>query len=119
MMNATAKADERTISEVKRWSSGDVLKVCINNEYYTMGTTDEYEKMLDFVRENSYTLEGLYFVARDIARHSNLTKYGYDKQSTEPEVIETIMFELNEGAVNTFYGITEDEEQTAAALYFR
>lgn len=118
-MNATTKADGRTITEMKRWSSSDVMNVCIKRNYYTGGTCAEYERMLDFVRDNSYTLEGLYFVARDIAKHSNLTTYGYSEGSTDPEVIEAIMWELNEGAVNTFYGITEDEEQTTATVYFR
>lgn len=118
-MTDQIKTDNRTIAEMKRWSSSEVMQACIRHDYYTCGTCAEYEKMLDFVRDNSYSLEGLYYVARDIARHSDLTAYGYSLNGTEPEAIETIMFILNEEAVNTFYGVAEDEEQPTAARYFR
>lgn len=118
MRTMKAKTDGREVTEMKRWSYSGVRSVCIDRNYYTCGDCAAYEKMLDFVRENGYSLDGLYHVAKDIAKHSDLTTYGYEKGSTCTEVIESIMYELNAGAVNTFYGVADIEERTTAADYF-
>ena len=119
MKNNSIKTDSRTITEMKQWSSSDVMQVCIKHNYYTCGTCGEYEKMLDFVRDNSYNLKNAYYVARDIARHSDLTTYGYKEGSTEPEVIESILWAIGNEAVNTFYAVEEETEEETAEKYFR
>lgn len=113
------KTDNRTITEMRQWNSSDVIQMCIKHDWYTCGTCAEYEKMLDFVRDNSYSLKNAYYVARDIARHSDLTTYGYALNSTEPEAIESILWAIGNEAVNIFYGIEEDSEPMTAENYFR
>lgn len=113
------KTDHRTITEMKQWSSSDVWQMCIKHDFYTCGNNAEYEKMLDFVSNNSYSLKNAYYVARDIAKHSDLTTYGYMLNSTEPEVIEHILWAIGNEATNTFYAVDEDEEPMTAEKYFR
>ena len=115
-------ADNRIITECRRMSSSDVVQMCIRHNWYTHGTTKEYEKMLDFVsefRSEATDLEGLYFIARDIAKHSDLAEYGCSPCEASSEAISTIMYALTNEATNLFYSIGDAEEPTAAENYFR
>ena len=60
-----------SIKEMKHWSPLLVMEFCKNGDYYTAGTTKEYDRMLDFVRNHEATKENLYIVARDIFEHSS------------------------------------------------
>lgn len=117
------QTDGRVVTECRRLSALDVMQMCIRHDWYTHGTPKEYEKMLDFVTDNpnsvTTSLEGLYFIARDIARHSDLTEYGCNLCEPEAEAISTIMYALNDEAVNTFYGVGDIEEVTDIENYFR
>lgn len=67
-----------------------VRSLCIEKNWYTSGTNEEYGEMLTFVEElEEATTEALAIIATDIYKHSN-TDY----------CIESIMWELN-GICNT------------------
>ena len=60
----------------KRLDSEDVRQVCINHNYYTRGTCEEYAemfKMLDYetpLAKHNITSSRLTMIARDIKEHS-------------------------------------------------
>lgn len=87
-----------TMKATRTWSFDSVRGCCITNDYYTNGSSHDYEEMLDFVHENEPTKENIYAVALDIAVHSNLeARYG----CTTEEAIEAVLFELYDRAITT------------------
>lgn len=70
----------------KRFITWDAVRsLCIEKNWYTSGTNEEYGEMLAFVEElEEATTEALTIIATDIYKHSN-TDY----------CIESIMWELN------------------------
>lgn len=81
--------------EEKRWSTESVRSMCIKNDRYTCGDCEEYQRMLNFVRDNEPTLENIEKVAEDIVNHSDLSSYG----QTFDENVRSIMFELANDAI--------------------
>lgn len=85
------------IKENRFWSRERVRQACINNELYTCGDCEEYEHMLDCVNKLYPNTENIYFIAKDIAEHSN------------DQAISNVMYILvNEAVITTFE--LEDEE---------
>lgn len=53
----------------------DVRRICIDNNFYTNGTNEEYNKLKNYIDEvNDMTDDKLIKVARDIQKHS-ITDY--------------------------------------------
>lgn len=80
------------------WNSGNVRKVCIENNLYTLGTEDEYEHLLHKVNSMEPTYENLYTIARNINEHS------------DDQTITNIMFILEREAVITTFEIDGSDE---------
>ncbi|MCD7811289.1 MAG: hypothetical protein LUG91_05485 [Ruminococcus sp.] len=75
----------------RQWSVSSVRKACIKNHLYTCGDNEDYEHMLDWVSQLYPDTENIYFIAQDIAKHS-------DRQT-----ITNIMYILeNEAVITTF-----------------
>lgn len=85
------------ITEEKIWSARNVREACIKHNLYTEGSCREYDKMLDFVRENDFTPMNLFLVAEDICNHS------------EGQKITNVMFLINKEAVRTYYYIDKKD----------
>lgn len=87
------------IIEKQRLSTEDVRAVCIENNYYTCGTCEEYAAMFTKVRKleklKVITAKALQTVAEDIAAHSNL-------RISEGEDVTTVMFALARKIVRTY-----------------
>jgi hypothetical protein len=81
-----------------RWSSDSVRDMCINCGYYTAGTNEAYQEMLEYVDATLPTDDNLYKVAYDIVKHSCI-----DSGQTEEEDIYSIMFNLYKDCVNVFF----------------
>ena len=93
--------EDYAIEETKSWSSDLVRELCIENQWYTRGTNEEYEVMLDFIENNAPVVGALFVTAKDIYDHSDFDS----RYDAEDEVIENIMFLLNRKAVITSYWI--------------
>ena len=87
------------IEETKSWHPERVRECCIENQWYTRGTCEEYDKMLDYVRDSKPTVANIFTVAKDIFDHSDFDS----RYDVEDEVIEAIMFHLNRDAIVTSY----------------
>lgn len=86
----------------------DVREVCIQNEYYTRGTVEEYSAMFDMIRSFS-TIDDtqLFLIAQDIYNHSNIERIMNEGGVDECGVMESILFNLTE-ATHTFYTVAEE-----------
>ena len=78
------------LQETRRIDTDKVRAMCINNDYYTRGTCEEYDKMFKMCGSDCSILE----IANDILEHSDkqrlLNRYG----CSEREVLENICCQL-------------------------
>lgn len=94
-MNRTqiAVIDETTKIEIEeQWDSYDIMHLCIENHYYTHGTSEAYDKMLHMVATCKPTPRNIYLVSKDILEHS-------DPELILDPGIDGIMYEVS----NTIY----------------
>lgn len=87
-----------TITTNRRWSAMRVRETCIKHDLYTAGDCEDYEHMLDWVRRLYPNAENLYFIARDIQKHSH------------DQTITNIMFLLEQDAVVTTFEIDGQDD---------
>ncbi|MCI9505767.1 MAG: hypothetical protein HFF62_04145 [Oscillospiraceae bacterium] len=80
------------------WTPHSVRQTCITHDLYTGGDCEEYEKMLDRVRNCEPTTENLYVIAKDIQEHSN------------GQTITNVMFLLEKDAVMTTFEIDGQDD---------
>lgn len=93
------------IETEKIWLASDVRHVCIKNNWYTRGTCEEYENMLNMVESYYPSDVRIFYVAEDIFEHSNQDYWIRDGGLSKEEAIESIMFVLANDVVKTFYKI--------------
>ena len=55
---------------IGHWTTYDIRKMCIQNEFYTCGTNEQYSKLMKFVEIHEPTTEAIEWVAKDIIKHS-------------------------------------------------
>jgi len=80
----------------RQWSAARVRQVCVDNGLYTRGNNQQYEGMLDYVRDSYPDTESLYLVAMDILTHS------------DEQTVTNIMYLLEKGAVAMTFEIEEE-----------
>lgn len=77
----------------------DIRKMCIDRNLYTRGNSEDYSRMLKFAADADVTMENLFIIADDIAKHSNLKEYGCGYR----ESVENFIYVLaNECVVRNF-----------------
>lgn len=81
------------------WTTYNIRKMCIQNEFYTCGTNKQYEKLMDFVSSHEPTMESIEWVAKDIIDHSSFE---------DDYPITAMMFHVVNDCVKFFF--TEDEK---------
>ena len=84
------------IKEFRRIDGGTVREMCIRNDYYTMGTSREYENLLMNLCGGMYqgveaTTEVIQKIAEDIFQHSDEEAYN---RKYGGGMFESIAFEL-------------------------
>lgn len=91
-MTQTTKKRTRYLKVVK-WIEWDTVRnICIRNNWYTRGTTEEYMKLHDYIMEHrNYTEESILYIATDIYNHSNFSEF---EGASDIEFIEGITFDL-------------------------
>lgn len=85
----------------------DVRQVCIQNQYYTRGTNEEYLDLFNIIRSFSTVDDTqLFIVAQDIYNHSDVERIMNEGGVDECGVMESILFNLTE-VTHTFYEVAE------------
>lgn len=81
----------------RMWTVQSVMDVCIQNQLYTKGDSEQYECLLDRVRNLYPSTENLYLIAKDIYEHS------------KEQTITNVMYLLEKDAVFTTFEIDGDD----------
>lgn len=86
------------IKEMKHLFPDDVRTLCIEHNWYTNGTSDEFCQMLDSIRKRkNITANFIYTIACDIFVHSNLKDWGENID----DVLENLMCYIINDCVRT------------------
>ena len=91
------------LQETRRIDTDKVRALCIRNNYYTSGTTEEYSKMFQKCGLNY----GVLAIASDILEHSNKERLMNESGCSKKEVLENICFELINDCSYTCVSIEE------------
>ena len=60
------------VRETRRICVNDLFRLCVENEWYTRGTNQEYTRMIEFARDlTNVTAENLVAIAAEIKHHSD------------------------------------------------
>lgn len=87
------------IVETSIFDTRDIRNMCINRNLYTCGNNEDYSRMLNFAANADVTMENLFTIADDIAKHSDLNAYG----CTYRESVENFIYVLaNDCVVRNF-----------------
>lgn len=82
----------KKFKETRRIYADSVRQLCVNNKYYTRGTSEEYKHLLNDLcaLENIIGTEQLQVIAEDIVSHSKFD----DELLLEEDYVPTVMWEL-------------------------
>lgn len=73
--------------EIRTLSAMNLRNLCIRESWYTRGTNDEYDHLLDLAADKeNLTTADIIAIAEDIAAHSNLI---------DGQTVESIAFDVN------------------------
>lgn len=91
------------MTKTTRINSDKVRHTCINQNWYTIGTCEEYENLLNnLCDKDNATDEEVMTVVYDIAKHTNLDRICREYGTGEAEVIENIAFYIYNDCLTTF-----------------
>lgn len=95
------------IKEIKRINTDKLRNMCANNNWYTVGTSEDYIKMFKMCEKDNITTNQLYKIAKDIYEHTNVdnAKQGCDSGYSDNESILNMMIYVNDCSY-TFYEIS-------------
>lgn len=94
------------ITEKRTITRSALRNLCVEKDWYTYGTNEEYDNILNFVASNEMTTENIAKVATDIFEHSNKNCFK-DCEANGTTALKYVLFELAEIAHTFFYD--EDE----------
>lgn len=87
-----------TITETRYISADRVRQMCIEENYFTRGTNDDYTKLLNTANSaGNVSVDLLYILAKNIYEHSE-----YYSGVSECDAISQIMYCLNKVCVTTY-----------------
>lgn len=90
---------KNTYRERRTISADKIIGICIRQEWYTMGTNEDYEQMLSTASsKENLTTDDIVEIATDILEHSDseriMSCYGMDYD----DVLQSVMFEIANAA---------------------
>lgn len=91
--------------ETTFWTTEGIRKMCVQNNFYVKGSVDEYQAMFGMVRRLKPSIQNIYAVALDIAKHSEL-----DADYTFNENVAHIMYCIKNDVCVTTYEVIEEYE---------
>lgn len=96
------------IKETKRIDSDKLRNMCINNNWYTAGNSEDYSKMFEMCKRNNITTNQIYKIAKDIYEHTNVSraKTGCSTEYSDNENILNMMIYVND-CTYVFYELAE------------
>lgn len=90
------------MKEVRKIQKAKVRTMCIENEYYTRGTCEEYESMFEMCEAENASTDIIENVACDIVAHSDIHELKKRFGCLTCELVSNVMFELINDCTVTF-----------------
>lgn len=88
------------ITPMRNWSPERMRELCIEQNWFTRGTCEEYDEMLNYVRSHNATYENMAIVASMILEHSACDYFSdYDTDS----LMAHILFWIEKDVVITLF----------------
>lgn len=104
-MKKTMTKKTGNLVETTFWTTEGIGRMCVQNNFYTKGSINEYQAMFDMIRRLKPSVQNIYAVALDIAKHSKL-----DADYTFNENVAHIMYCIKNDVCVTTYEVLEDCE---------
>lgn len=82
------------MKEIRRIQTDRVRNLCIENNYYTKGTCEEYAAMFDLCRTVNPSTNDFEQIAVDIMEHSDVQDWCERSGMPPMAMVECIMYEL-------------------------
>ena len=88
------------VKEIKRIDTDKLRHICINNNWYTRGTNDDYMNMFKMCEKDNITTNQLYKIAKDIYEHTNVesAENGCSNDYSDEENILNMMIYVNDAS---------------------
>ena len=88
------------VKEIKRINTDKLRHICINNNWYTHGTNEEYSNMFKMCKKDNITTNQLYKIAKDIYEHTDVTSAinGCSTDYSDEENILNMMIYVNDAS---------------------
>lgn len=89
---------ENIIEFKRRLDSIDIRSVCVKNNYYTLGSLEEYNNILNYANRNCQTNVrecDIEYIAKDIFKHSNIEELCINRNKEPMEIYLDIISELS------------------------
>lgn len=107
-----------TIKEERKIDSAKVRSICINHDWYTCGTNEEYSRMFEMCDRSKGEAREIYEIAKDITEKSDMTRY-FNSGYTKDEVIENVMHYIANDAMMISHKILETvDDRIEKAMIF-
>lgn len=96
------------IKEIKRIDSDKLRNMCINNNWYTVGNTEDYANMFKMCEKDNITTNQIYKIAKNIYEHTNVDRAntGCSNEYSDSENILNMMIYVN-ACTYVFYEIAD------------
>ena len=96
------------IKETKKIDSDKLRNMCIKNNWYTAGSTEDYSKMFEMCKKDNISTSQLYKIAKDIYEHTNVDRaeQGCSREYSDTENILNMMIYVND-CTYVYYKISE------------
>lgn len=95
----------KKIIETRKIFWNDLRNLCIRNNWYTCGTVQEYQKMLNMCKKDNITTNDIVTIAQDIMDHSN-------KEENEERELTSYCFEVARIATTLFEEVEDVDTVT-------
>ena len=82
-------------TETRKLSASDLRNVCIAENWYTMGSNEDYSHILMFANANEMTVENIAYIATDIINHTPAKAFA-DCYANGIKPIEHVMYRIAE-----------------------
>ena len=96
-------------STFPEWNARSVKMVCVEYDFYTRGTNDDYNKMLAFVEKHPFpSYADVMIVAIDIFVHTDRSVYEYESDDT---ILHGILADLWRKAITMRCSLFEEGDE--------
>lgn len=88
--------------EIRKLSSSELRALCIEQDWYTGGTNEEYYNLMSMTEKENITTDDIVEIATDIIEHSDTAKVKFEKLSGGEDFYTHVMYLIAEASYTFF-----------------